>query len=122
MVLSTVNNFESVPMPDLLSELTGRTGKITLGFRDKTSDSTKYRARASSQRIEVEADDKENVEEDLDLTGSPLGADFDLHQEWDVSCPTVEAVGEKQARRDLVNIIIITLINIFRLEVRSTAE
>ena len=97
MVLSKVTNFESVPMPDLLAGLTGRKGKIPLGFREKTSEPAKYRARASSQRIESEADDKENAEEDLDLTGSPLGADFDLHQEWDVSCPTVESVGEKQA-------------------------
>ena len=90
MVLSTVSpHSETLTMPDLLAGLTGRTGKVRLAFREKISDTAKPRAVSSNLHTAHQARDG-TQEEDLDLTGSPLGADFDLEQEWDVSCPVTE--------------------------------
>ena len=92
MVLSSLTNYENVPMPELLASLTGRTGNITLGFKEKLScQSTQQRTKSVGRQQSVsEAEGKENTEDDLDLTGSPLGADFDLDQKWDVFCPEVD--------------------------------
>ena len=90
MVLSTMSHHcETLTMPDLLAGLTGRTGKVVLAYREKISDTAKPGAVSSNLHTAHQARDGDQ-EEDLDLTGSPLGADFDLEQEWDVSCPGVE--------------------------------
>ena len=91
MVLSTLPHYESVAMPELLAGLTGRTGKVTLGYRVKTAENVKPRSKSSSHHTDIQTDGVERDPDDLDLTGSPLGADFDLDQQWDVSCPGMEA-------------------------------
>ena len=47
MVLSTLPHYESVAMPELLAGLTGRTGKVTLGYRVKTAENVKPRRQGS---------------------------------------------------------------------------
>ena len=39
MVLTSLPNYENLPMPELLASLTGRTGNITLGYREKLGQS-----------------------------------------------------------------------------------
>ena len=90
MVLSSLPNYETVPMPEVLASLTGRTGNITLAFREKLGQSGQQRSKSVSRQSVSEQEGKENVEEDLDLTGSPLGADFDPDQKWEVFCPAVD--------------------------------
>ena len=92
MVLTSLPNYENLPMPELLASLTGRTGNITLGYREKLgqSQSAQQRTKSVSRQSVSELEGKENAEDDLDLTGSPLGADFDPDQQWEVFCPEVD--------------------------------
>ena len=92
MVLTSLTNYENIPMPELLASLTGRTGSITLGYREKLgqSQSAQQRTKSVSRQSVSELEGKENAEDDLDLTGSPLGADFDPDQQWEVFCPEVD--------------------------------
>ena len=61
MVLSSLNNYETVAMPELLAGLTGRTGDIILGFREKTSQSTKTITKSVGRQPQP-AFEEENVE------------------------------------------------------------
>lgn len=82
-------------MPGLLLGLTDRNEEITLGFKEKIGQTlTSHKPASANQlstprqeRKENLGNDDEEEETDLDLTGSPLGADFDPHQKWNLSCP-----------------------------------
>lgn len=94
----TVNHCERVLMPELLAGLTERNAEILLGFKEKTGDVqgvSKVRSvQKPTQSLEPHDDDEEPA--DLDLTGSPLGADFDPHQKWNLSCPEIEDGSEER--------------------------
>jgi len=95
MVKNSVNHYEKIPMPDILAGITDRMNDIVMGYKEKTEDTQGNRPRPSTKetpRMSYKSVNDEDEEEtaDLDLTGSPLGADFDLHQKWNISCPDLE--------------------------------
>jgi len=94
MVKNSVNHYEKIPMPEILSGITDRFNDIVLGYKEKTEDASSSRPRQSTKeapRMSYNSvhDDEEDTA-DLDLTGSPLGADFDPHQKWNISGPDFE--------------------------------
>ena len=98
---TTVNHCEQVLMPELLAGLTDRNVEILLGFKEKTGETqnsgkVKSVHQKPSQTFEPHENDEEPT--DLDLTGSPLGADFDPHQKWNLSCPDIEEGSEERVK------------------------
>lgn len=66
----------------VLEGLTGRTGAVTLAYRERRAEAQREGARAAPK---VETVAREEEGEELDLTGDPLQAGFDPDQEWDLS-------------------------------------
>jgi len=92
----TVDNHEIVPMPVTLVSLTGREAEVRLGFKEKIEavKTTREAVRQSSRSGDVV---KREEQTDLDLTGSPLSASFDVNQEWNLS--NAEAIEEEGSVR-----------------------
>ena len=91
LMVTTVELSETVPMPALLASLTGREGDIILGFREKLEGTKKREVVRQTSRGGERVAKREQT--DLDLTGSPLGAGFDVDQEWNLS--SSELVGDE---------------------------
>jgi len=86
----TVDCSEVVPMPALLSSMTGREGEVRLGFREKVEGAkTKNKREVVRQPSSSGGEVKREEQTDLDLTGSPLSASFDMNQEWNLSSTEV---------------------------------
>ena len=87
-------------MPELLAGITERNNEVLMGYKEKTGHeaqtNSEQRQKSSPCPLETEQEDKEV---DLDLTGSPLGADFDPHQKWNLSCPGLDVSGEVRVRK-----------------------
>ena len=103
VVANSVHRYERVAMPELLAGLTDRNNEIILGYREKSGDdlpppsNRKTAQHKPSYSCGEGAEDGED-DADLDLTGSPLGADFDPHQKWNLSCPDLEDGDEVRPR------------------------
>ena len=91
MVL-TVDCSEAVPMPALLASMSGREGEIRLGYREKV-EGAKNKKEVVRQPSRSGGDVKKEEQTDLDLTGSPLSASFDMNQEWNLSSTEVMEEG-----------------------------
>lgn len=78
-------NSEIIERSDLLSRLTGRQGEVMMVFKEKIArQMTRSPVRRQEKPVSVSVN--EDVSVDLDLTGSPLKAGFDMDQQWDISC------------------------------------
>jgi len=100
VVHKSVNHYERMQMPELLAGITERNIEILMGYKEKSGHETQTRADRSKKSLIVNPQDPEQDDEDadLDLTGSPLGADFDPHQKWNLSCPDLDDGAETRVR------------------------
>ena len=101
VVHKSVNHYERIQMPELLAGITERNIEILMGYKEKSG----HEAQTISDHSKKSwnhppAQDPENEEHDadLDLTGSPLGADFDPHQKWNLSCPDLDDGADVRVR------------------------
>ena len=87
-------------MPELLAGITERNIEILMGYKDKSGHEQLTRSEPSKKSWNPHPQDpeQEDQEADLDLTGSPLGADFDPHQKWNLSCPDLDDGAEARVR------------------------
>jgi len=80
---------ETLQMPPLLNSMTNRKCDITLYYKEKVVNNvpeingSNIRRHHSIENSYGEKDDEEDI--DLDLTGSPLKAGFDVNQVWNTS-------------------------------------
>ena len=100
VVHKSVNHYERMQMPELLAGITERKIEILMGYKEKSGHETLTRADRVKKSLIVNPQDPEQEDEDadLDLTGSPLGADFDPHQKWNLSCPDLDDGAEARVR------------------------
>jgi len=100
VVHKSVNHYERMQMPELLAGITERNIEILMGYKEKSGHETQTRADRSKKSLIVDPQDPEQDDQDadLDLTGSPLGADFDPHQKWNLSCPDLDDGAEARVR------------------------
>jgi len=100
VVHKSVNHYERMQMPELLAGITERNIEILMGYKEKSGHETQTRADRSKKSLIVNPQDPEQDDQDadLDLTGSPLGADFDPHQKWNLSCPDLDDGAEARVR------------------------
>ena len=100
VVHKSVNHYERMQMPELLAGITERKIEILMGYKEKSGHETQPRSDRSKKSLIVNPQDPEQDDQDadLDLTGSPLGADFDPHQKWNLSCPDLDDGAEARVR------------------------
>ena len=100
VVHKSVNHYEKIPMPELLAGITERNIEILLGYKEKSGHETQARVDNSKKSLNNYPQDpeREDPDADLDLTGSPLGADFDPHQKWNLSCPDLDDGADVRVR------------------------
>ena len=100
VVHKSVNHYERMQMPELLAGITERNIEILMGYKEKSGHETQTRSDHSKKSMIVNPQDPEQDDQDadLDLTGSPLGADFDPHQKWNLSCPDLDDGAEARLR------------------------
>ena len=90
VVHKSVNHYERIQMPELLAGITERNIEILMGYKEKSGHEAQTisdHSKKSWNHPQTQDPENEEHDADLDLTGSPLGADFDPHQKWNLSCP-----------------------------------